>query len=81
MGWNILRRFRKQSVEQDARGPVSFSDVGRDEEATEREEYGLPDRGEAVVESSRYVGLASDEAAQAALDELGEFKQPRDPNP
>jgi hypothetical protein len=55
---------------------------GRDDETAEREEYGLPDRGEAQLErseeSSRF-GLA--EGAQAAEDDLSEFKPPSDPAP
>ncbi|HVN11205.1 MAG TPA: hypothetical protein VMT69_03865 [Kineosporiaceae bacterium] len=80
MGWRILRRFRTRSVEQDARGNVSLSHVGRNEEATEREEYALPDRGESAVQSDRFLGLTG-QAAQAALNELDEFKPPRDLSP
>jgi hypothetical protein len=54
----------------------------RDDEAAEREEYGVPDRGETELErsedSSRF-SLA--EGAQAAEDDLAEFKPPSDPAP
>ncbi len=81
MGWKILRRFRLRSSRRDEPGSLSFSQVGADEEATEREEYGLPDRGEAQVQSEQFLGLATGEAAEAALNELDEFKPPRDPSP
>jgi hypothetical protein len=56
-----------------------FSFSGADDEAVEREEYGLPDRGEAELERDRLGSFASAEATQAAEDELDEFKAPPDP--
>ena len=59
-----------------------FASGDRDEEAAEREEYGLRDRGEADLErarlSSRYP---SSEGAEAAEDELDSLERPPDPNP
>ena len=55
---------------------------GLDDEAAEREEYGLQDRGELEVDRDRYSGeFAGSEAAEAAKDELDSLKRPRDPNP
>jgi hypothetical protein len=59
-----------------------FSSGGPDDEAAEREEYGLPDRGEVGLERSKAGSFAAGgEAAEAAEDELDEFKAPRDPAP
>jgi hypothetical protein len=60
-----------------------FSSSRLEDEAVEREEYGgLPDRGEAGLERGRSGAFAaSSEAAEAAEDELDEFKAPRDPAP
>jgi hypothetical protein len=60
----------------------TFSSVDPDEEAAEREEFGVPDRGEAEIRRDRYSGdFSSAEGAQAARDELDALKPPRDPNP
>ena len=59
-----------------------FSSSGTDDEAAQREEYGLPDRGESELEQDRlgrtFAESEGAEAAQAGLDEL---KPPRDPAP
>jgi hypothetical protein len=58
-----------------------FSSSEADEEAAERGEYGLPDRGELGLERERLGPLATSEAAEAAEAELDELKAPRDPAP
>jgi hypothetical protein len=58
-----------------------FSSTGADDEAAEREEYGIPDRGQVELERDRFGSFAGTEGAQAAEDELAEFKPPRDPAP
>jgi hypothetical protein len=58
-----------------------FSSGRADDEAAEREEYGLPDRGELELERDRLGSFAGAEAAQAADEELDEFKAPPDPAP
>jgi hypothetical protein len=57
-----------------------FSSGDREEEATEREEYGLPPRDE-LDRPGEYESFAGAEAVQVAEDELDEFKAPRDPAP
>jgi len=56
-----------------------FSSSGTDDEAAEREEYGLPDRGELELERDKRGPFAQSEAAEAAAAELDEFTAPRDP--
>jgi hypothetical protein len=58
-----------------------FSSSGREDEAAEREEYGLPDRGEAELGRGRSGSFAGAEGAEVAADELDEFKAPPDPAP
>jgi hypothetical protein len=58
-----------------------FSSSGTDDEAAEREEYGLPDRGELELERDKGGPFAQSEAAEAAAAELDEFKAPRDSAP
>jgi hypothetical protein len=58
-----------------------FSSTRTDDEAAEREEYGIPDRGQVELERDRRGPFAETEGAQAAEDELAEFKPPRDPAP
>jgi hypothetical protein len=58
-----------------------FSSSGTDDEAAEREEYGLPDRGELELERDRLGPFAGSEAAEAAAAEFDEFKAPRDQAP
>jgi hypothetical protein len=58
-----------------------FSSSGTDDEAAEREEYGLPDRGESELERDRLGPFAASEGAEAAEAELDEFKPPPDPAP
>jgi hypothetical protein len=56
-----------------------FSRDAPEEEAAEREEYDLPDRGEAEVERDRFRGrFASIEGADAVRDELDSLEPPRD---
>ncbi len=58
-----------------------FSSSRADDEAAEREEYGLPDRGEAGLERDGLGSFAGSEATEAAEEELDEFKAPPDPAP
>jgi hypothetical protein len=58
-----------------------FSSSGKDDEAAEREEYNVPDRGVAELERDRLRSFADSEGAEAAEEELDEFKAPRDPAP
>lgn len=58
-----------------------FSSGRGDDEAAEREEYGVPDRGEHESERARFGTFADAEASEAAADELDELKPPRDPAP
>jgi hypothetical protein len=58
-----------------------FSSTGPDDEAAEREEYNLPDPGEADLERgqpSAFPGIEGTEVAEAELDE---FKAPPDQAP
>jgi hypothetical protein len=57
-----------------------LSSSGSDE-AAEREEYGVPDRGEAELERDKLGPFAASEGAEAAAAGLDEFKAPRDPAP
>ena len=58
-----------------------FSSTGAGDEAAEREEYGIPDRGEVELERDRFGSFAEGEGARAAEEELEEFKPPRDQAP
>jgi hypothetical protein len=58
-----------------------FSSSPAEDQAAEREEYGLPARDEIEHERTRLGSFAGAEAAEAAEEELGEFKAPRDPAP
>lgn len=58
-----------------------FSSTNVDDEAAEREEYGLRDRGLTELDRGRLGSFAGSEEAQAAQEELGEFEPPRDPAP
>jgi hypothetical protein len=58
-----------------------FSPSGPEEEAAAREEYGIPDRGEAALERDRSGPYGLGEAAETAEEELDQFKAPPDPNP
>ena len=57
-----------------------FSSGDREEEAAEREEYGLPPRND-LERPGQYESFAGAEAVQVAEDELDEFKAPGDPAP
>jgi hypothetical protein len=57
-----------------------FTSGDRDEEAAEREEYGLPPRNE-LERPGQYESFAGAEAVEVAEDELDEFKAPSDPAP
>jgi hypothetical protein len=52
-----------------------------DDEAAEREDYGVPDRGRAELERDRRGPFATFEGSEAAEEELEELKPPRDPAP
>jgi hypothetical protein len=59
-----------------------FWSGGRDDEAAEREEYGLPDRGDSELEGAEEGSRFSlAEGAAAAEGDLAEFKPPSDPAP
>jgi hypothetical protein len=58
-----------------------FSSGRADDEAAEREEYGVADRGEHESERARLGTFADAEAADAVEGELDELKAPRDPAP
>ena len=58
-----------------------FSSSGSDDEAAQREEYGIPDRGETELQQDRLGPLAESEGAEAAQAGLDELKPPRDPAP
>jgi hypothetical protein len=56
--------------------------VNPDDEAAEREEYGLPDAGEDDLEEVRLGSrFAPSEGAEAAEDDLDELEPPPDPDP
>ena len=57
-----------------------FSPGSAEEEAAVREEYGALDR-EHERDPAGFGSFADGEAAEAAADELDEFKTPRDPAP
>ena len=57
-----------------------FTSDDREEEAAEREEYGLPPRNE-LDRPGQYESFAGAEGVQVAEDELDEFKAPPDPAP
>jgi hypothetical protein len=59
----------------------TFSSSGTDDEAAEREEYGVPDRGELELERDKAGPFALSEGAEAAEAALDEFEAPRDPAP
>jgi hypothetical protein len=58
-----------------------FSSNRLDDEAAEREEYGLVDRGEVELERNMRGGYAGREAAEAAEAELDSLRAPPDPDP
>jgi hypothetical protein len=58
-----------------------FSSDPREEETAEREEYGTPDRTEEELEQEGFPSFAGVEGAEAAREELEEFKAPSDPAP
>lgn len=53
----------------------------REEEAAEREEYGTPNHTEHELEQEGFPSFAGVEGAEAAEEELDEFKAPPDPAP
>jgi len=53
----------------------------REDEAAEREEYGLPARDGVRDERTRFGSFASAETAEAAEEGLDELEAPRDPAP
>jgi hypothetical protein len=58
-----------------------FSSFGAGDEAAEREEYAIPDRGEAELDRDLSGSFAEREGAELALDELDELRPPPDPAP
>jgi hypothetical protein len=59
----------------------TFSSSGTDDEAAEREEYSVPDRGELELEPDKAGPFAMSEGAEAGEAALDEFKAPPDPAP
>lgn len=59
----------------------TFSSTRTDDEVAEREEYGIPDRGELELERDEAGPFAMSEGAEAAEAALDEFEAPRDPAP
>ena len=57
-----------------------FTSGDREEEAAEREEYGLPPRND-LDRPGEYESFAGGEAVEVSEDELDEFKAPSDPAP
>ena len=57
-----------------------FTSGDPEEDAGEREEYGLPPRNE-LDRPGQYESFAGADAVQVAKDELDEFKAPSDPAP
>jgi hypothetical protein len=55
-----------------------FSSSGTDNEAAEREEYDVTDRGALELERDKAGSFADSEAAEAAEAELDQLKAPRD---
>ena len=55
-----------------------WSSNGAENEAAEREEYDVPDRGELELERDKAGPFAESEAAEAAEADLDQFKAPRD---
>ena len=53
-----------------------FSSPSLEDEAAEREEYGVPDRGEAELDRDRAADFATSEAAEAAENELRQLERP-----
>jgi hypothetical protein len=58
-----------------------FSSSGGEEEAAEREEYGLDGRGRDDLGAAGGPGYAGMETQELAEDELDELKPPADENP
>jgi hypothetical protein len=58
-----------------------FSSRNGEEEAAEREEYGLPDERDAGLRTTGGPGYAGMETERLAEDELDELKPPPDPTP
>jgi hypothetical protein len=52
--------------------------TGVEDEAAEREEYGIPDRGQMELERDRFGSFAEGEGTRAAEEELEDLKPPRD---
>jgi hypothetical protein len=59
----------------------TFSSGGTGDEAAEREEYGVSDRGELELERDKAGPFAMSEGAEAAEAALDEFEAPPDPAP
>jgi hypothetical protein len=55
-----------------------FLSTGVEDEAAEREEYGIPDRGQMELERDRFGSFAEGEGTRAAEEELEDLKPPRD---
>jgi hypothetical protein len=70
-------------VEEDAVGVLAwvrslFSSVDPDDEAVEREEFGVKDRGESGIERERESHLETAESADLARSEIDALEQPSD---
>jgi hypothetical protein len=55
-----------------------FSSTGSGDEAAEREEYGITDRGQTELGRDRFGSFAEREGTLAAEEELEELEPPRD---
>ena len=58
-----------------------FRPVGPDDEAAEREDFGLADRGASEVERDRAADFATAESADLAKSEIEALGPPPDPDP
>ena len=59
----------------------TFSSSGTDDEAAEREEFGVSDRGDLELERDKAGPFAMSEGAEAAEAALDEFEASSDPAP
>jgi hypothetical protein len=58
-----------------------FSSVDPDDEAVEREEFGIKDRGESGIEREREAHFETAESADLARSEIEALEKPSDPAP
>jgi hypothetical protein len=75
-----------RTTKEDAMGVLDwfrskFSSVDPDDEAVEREEFGVKDRGESGIEREREAHLETAESADLARSEIEALEKPSDPAP